>query len=40
MAKLIEFHVPANYQAKTRPWTLVERRGKLILFAPAQRKSA
>ena len=40
MAKLIEFHIPANHQAKARPWTPAELRGKLILFVPMQRKSA
>jgi hypothetical protein len=40
MAKLIEFYVPANYQTKARPWTPAEQRGKIIVFVPAQRKSA
>ncbi len=40
MARLIEFHIPANYQAKTRPWTPPELRGKVIIFVPMQRKSA
>jgi hypothetical protein len=40
MAKLIEFYVPANHQAKTRPWTPAELRGKIIVFVPTQRKSA
>jgi hypothetical protein len=40
MAKIIEFHVPANHQAKTRPWTPPELRGKIIIFAPPQRKTA
>jgi hypothetical protein len=40
MAKLIDFHVPANYQAKTPRWTPPELRGKIIVFPPTQRKSA
>jgi len=40
MAKLIEFYVPENYQGKTRPWTPPDLRGKIIVFSPAQRKSA
>jgi hypothetical protein len=41
MAKLIEFHVPANFQGKARPWTAPELRGKIIVFNPAPgRKSA
>jgi len=40
MAKLIQFYIPANYQIKTRPWTPLELRGKIIVFSPIQRKSA
>jgi len=40
MAKLIEFHIPANYQAKTPRWTPPELRGKIIEFPSTQRKSA
>jgi hypothetical protein len=40
MAKLISFYVPASYRKKTRPWTPPELRGKIIIFAATQRKSA
>ena len=40
MAKLIEFYIPANHQTKTHAWTPPELRGKIIIFTPAQRKSA
>jgi len=40
MAKLIQFHVPANYQAKAPRWTPQELRGKIIVFVPLHRKSA
>jgi len=40
MAKLIQFHVPANHQAKTPRWTTPELRGKIIVFVPMRRKSA
>jgi len=40
MAKLIQFHVPANHQAKAPRWTPQELRGKIIVFASMRRKSA
>jgi hypothetical protein len=41
MAKLIEFYVPANFQAPKTRWTPAELRGKIIEFRVAvTRKSA
>ena len=41
MAKIIEFHIPANFQPPKQRWTLEEMRGKIIDFqASTTRKSA
>jgi len=41
MAKLIPFHIPANFHAPKTRWTPPELRGKVIMFTPApDRKSA
>ena len=40
-ARMIEYHVPENFQAPLRPWLPGEGRGKLIEFsARGTRKSA
>jgi hypothetical protein len=39
MAKVIEFHIPANFQPK-KYWTPQELRGKVIDFPAITRKSA
>jgi len=41
MAKLIVFHVPANFQSPKKRWTPEELRGKIINFhACTTRKTA
>ena len=39
MAKIIEFHIPVEFQKKVK-WVPPEERGRLIEFPTAIRKSA
>jgi hypothetical protein len=39
VAKVIEFYIPNNFR-KTGKWVSLEHRGKIIEFAPQNKKSA
>jgi hypothetical protein len=39
VAKVIEFYIPNNFRKKLK-WFSAEQRGKIIAFAPPEKKSA